>query len=244
LQTTIRDLLDEAEPEGPSPKAVIVPHAGLQDAGPASACAFAQLSIDRQVIRRVILIGPAHFVRVAGLALSSAEAFATPLGLLPVDCDTVERLAQLPCAQTQDLAHAFEHSLEVQLPFLQEALEPVIIVPIAVGDIAPEALGLVLSALWGGPETRIIVSSDLSHALDADTASTIDEAAAHTIETLEQHGLQAEGACGREAINGLLWLARVRRMRVTRIALGHAADLADADARGIGYGAFTFLEPD
>jgi AmmeMemoRadiSam system protein B len=239
LHVRLWDLLDEAVPEGPAPKALIVPHAALKDIGPLAALAYARLAQDRAVIRRIILMGPAHFVRIAGIALCSAEGFATPLGVLAVDRRTLGRLAALQAVEIEDLAHAFEYSLEVQLPFLQEALDEVLIVPLAVGQMAPETVGLLLSLLWGGPETRIIVSSDLSHDLLSPLAETLDEATANTIQTLERHGVVEGMACGRAAINGLLWVARTRQMRVERIALGHSSDGAH---RVVGHGVFAFTD--
>ena len=238
LRTTLRDLLDEADPQGPAPKALILPHASYADAGDVLAAAYARLAQDRHVIRRIVLLGPSHFVRVSGVATSSAEAFETPLGEVEIDRSAVDRLSALPNVETQDLAHAFEHSLEVQLPFLQETLEDIVIVPLAVGEIAPEVAGWLLTSLWGGEETRIIVSSDLSHAPDVDVATALDETAARAIESLGRPGLMEGMACGREAINGLLWLARTRRMHAERIALGHANQAAGT----VGYGVFAFTD--
>jgi AmmeMemoRadiSam system protein B len=242
LRATLRTLLDDALPEGPAPKALIVPHAAYQDVGPLAAVAYARLAQDRDVIRRIILLGPAHFVRLAGIALCSAGGFATPLGILEVDRRTVGRLSTLPSVSVEDLAHAFEHSLEVQLPFLQETLEEIVIVPLAVGQLPPEVIGLVLNVLWGGPETRLIISSDLSHYLDSATASTLDEATAQAIESLQRQGVVQGMACGRAAINGLLWIARARQMRVERIGLSYSHQPPDAESRVVGHGVFAFYE--
>ena len=239
LERTLRALLDEA-PKGRAPKALIVPHDVYADIGPLVAAAYARLAQDRDVIRRIILLGPAHFVRVAGIALCSAEAFATPLGVLHVDVPTLRRLSMLPYVAVEDLAHAFEHSLEVHLPFLQEALDRVLIVPLAVGNLPADTIGMLLTALWGGPETRIIVSSDLSHYLASPMALTLDQATAHTIETLERHGVVEGMACGRQAINGLLWIARARQMQVERIGLGQSGR-GESD-RVVGYGVFAFFD--
>ncbi len=241
LRTSVRGWLRDAPLRGPSPKALIVPHTGYDDIGPVIATAYTQLAQDRAIIRRIILLGPAHFVRLAGVALSSAEAFATPLGSVEVDRETIAHLAQQPYAEVEDFAHAFEHSLELQLPFLQETLSDVVIVPLVVGEMSPEMIGLLLATLWGGHETRIIVSSDLSHSFDALLAETLDETTAHVIETLERPGLFNGMACGREAINGLLWTARARHMRVQRVALGYSSRSAGPSER-VGYGVFAFTE--
>ena len=164
-------------------KALIVPHAGYRYSGPVAASAYALLRRRRDTIRRVVLLGPVHRVPIRGLALPSAQAFETPLGRLPIDREAVSQLLALRQVSVSRAAHAQEHSLEVQLPFLQEVLGKFSLVPLAVGDASPEEVAEVIELLWGGPETLIVVSSDLSHflpyerarRLDADTCATITQ---------------------------------------------------------------------
>ena len=175
LRQLITDLLAQVPPAtGPAPKAIIAPHAGYLYSGPIAASAYAQFIPARDQIKRIVLLGPSHYVALNGLATTSAEAFATPLGIVPVDVEAVRQIRSLPQVTELDEAHAHEHSLEVQLPFLQCVLGDFTLVPLAVGDATPEEIGQVLDALWGGPETRFVISSDLSHYHDFQTARRLD----------------------------------------------------------------------
>jgi AmmeMemoRadiSam system protein B len=223
---------------GPAPKALIVPHAGYPYSGPIAASGYAQLVPERDVIKRIVLIGPAHYVELDGLAASSAEFFATPLGLVPVDTGAIRALGSLPQVRVVDEAHAEEHSLEVQLPFLQMVLADFSLVPLGVGETSPEAISNVLETLWGGPETRFVISSDLSHYHDSETARCIDQATAQAIEALRPEDIGDDQACGRLPIRGLLQTARARGLRARAIDLRNSGDTAGPRDRVVGYGAF------
>ena len=222
------------------PKALIAPHAGYPYSGPVAASAYAQLLPARDQIQRVVLLGPSHYVAVEGLATSSAEAFATPLGLVPVDVEAVRQARMLPQVRELDEAHEYEHSLEVQLPFLQTVLGDFALVPLAVGDATPEEVGQVLDTLWDGPETRFVISSDLSHYYDFQAARRLDAATAKAIEALKPGSVVAERACGRIPICGLLQAARRHGLRARTVDLRNSGDTAGPRDKVVGYGAFVF----
>src|SRR5437016_1781750 len=185
LRRMVKSLLASAKtPDGPAPKAIIAPHAGYEYSGPVAASAYACLQSARDTIKRVVLIGPAHCVEFAGLATSSADAFSTPLGSVSVDKNAIAQLRLLPQVMVFDQAHEPEHCLEVQLPFLQAALDRFALVPLLVGDAADEEVAEMLATLWGGPETCVVVSSDLSHYHDYQTARATDWATSEIIEGL------------------------------------------------------------
>jgi len=222
------------------PKALIAPHAGYPYSGPVAASAYAQFLPARDQIRRVVVLGPSHHVAVQGLATSSAEAFATPLGLVPVDVEVVRQARALPQVRELDEAHEYEHSIEVQLPFLQTVLHDFALVPLAVGDATPEEVGEVLDTLWDGPETRFVISSDLSHYSDYRTARRLDAATAKAIEALKPGGVGEGRACGRIPIRGLLQAARRHGLRARTVDLRSSGDTAGPRDKVVGYGAFVF----
>ena len=222
------------------PKALIAPHAGYPYSGPIAASAYAQFLPARHQIRRVVVLGPSHYVTVKGLATSSAGAFATPLGLVPVDVEAVRQARALPQVRECDDAHEREHSLEVQLPFLQTVLRDFALVPFAVGDATPEEVGQVLDMLWDGPETRFIISSDLSHYCDFQTAHRLDAATAKAIETLKPGDVGEERACGRIPIRGLLQAAQRHGLRARTVDLRNSGETAGTRDKVVGYGAFVF----
>src|SRR5688500_17810122 len=196
LARTVSDLLRDANATAPRvPKAVIAPHAGYVYSGPIAASAYALLAPARDTIKRVVLLGPTHRVAVRGLALPAAARFATPLGAVDIDAEAVKRLRALPQVVVSDEAHALEHSLEVHVPFLQTVLADFKLVPLAVGDVAPEEVAEVIDALWGGPETLIVVSSDLSHYLGYGQAQRVDRATCDAILELRTD-IDHEQACG------------------------------------------------
>jgi MEMO1 family protein len=243
LRDLIGALLTQVPPvTGRAPKAVIAPHAGYIYSGPIAASAYARLALARDVVRRVVLFGPSHFVAVEGLAASSAEGFATPLGVVPVDMEGLRRIESLPQVRVLDEAHEHEHSVEVHLPFLQTVLSRFRLVPLAVGEATPEQIGEVLDALWGGPETCIIISSDLSHYYDAQTARRLDRCTADSIEALKPEGIGEDGACGRMPIRGLLHAARRHGLRARTLDLRNSGDTAGPRDQVVGYGAFVFEE--
>ena len=244
LAAAVDRLLAEANAmaasNAPQPKAIIAPHAGYVYSGPVAARAYATLAASRARIRRAVVIGPAHYVWFEGVAAPSSAAFQTPLGALPVDRSAIEELRSLAFVGIADLPHVREHSLEVQLPFLQQVLSEVEIVPLLVGDARPEHVAAVLARLWGGEETTIVVSSDLSHYHDTDTARLRDAATADAIERGDGSRLGPDDACGFLPIAGLLAEARNRRLKARRLDLRNSGDTAGSKGRVVGYGAWCF----
>lgn len=242
LGATIRTFFDEIEASaGPPPKALIVPHAGYIYSGPIAATAYARLRPHRARYTRVVLLGPCHRVAVSGLALSGADVFRTPLGDVPLDQIAIAGLT-MPEVSVIDASHRFEHSLEVHLPFLQTALDSFSLVPLVVGDATPEAVAKVLDSLWGGPDTLIVISSDLSHYLSYDDARISDNATCTAIEHLQPHAIDHHHACGATPIGGLLLAAKRRGMQVTTLDLRNSGDTAGDRRHVVGYGSWLFVE--
>ena len=248
LSAAVREYLRAVEPSpdettsGSFPKAIIAPHAGYAYSAPVAASVYKRLCPGRGTVRRVVIMGPAHRVAVEGLALPQSTAFATPLGEVPVDSAAVEAIAALECVEVLEAAHDCEHALEVHLPFLQETLEEFSIVPLVVGDATPTQISEVLDALWGGAETVIAISSDLSHFHDYDTAVQLDGQTSSAIEALDHEALGQEQACGRIPIQGLLMAARKREMRAHVIDVRNSGDTAGNRGEVVGYGAYAFTE--
>lgn len=224
-----------------APKAVIAPHAGYVYSGPTAAVAFRALTASGDPIRRLVILGPAHRVPVPGLALPAAAGFATPLGVVPVDFDLAAMVAQLPGVEIDAAAHAEEHSLEVELPFLQVLLNDFSIVPLVVGGASPETVAAVLERVWEEPGTRIVISSDLSHYHPYDVACRLDRETAERVEALEGP-IAYDRACGAGPINGLLQVACRRGLAARRLDLRNSGDTAGDRGRVVGYGAFAFAE--
>jgi AmmeMemoRadiSam system protein B len=224
------------------PKALIVPHAGFIYSGAIAASAYARLAASRDAIRRVVLFGPTHRVPVLGLAVPSVDAFATPLGEVAIDREAVTRALALRQVSTSDAPHQYEHSLEVQLPFLQAVLGDFSLVPFAVGDATSKEVSGVIDLLWGGPETLIVVSSDLSHYHRYAEARSTDRATGEAILALSAR-LDHEQACGATPINGLLVAARRRGLTVELLDLRNSGDTAGDRNRVVGYASFAFVEP-
>ena len=241
LQTMVQGFLGPMD-RGEAPKAVIVPHAGYIYSGSIAASAYRILARARATIRRIVLLGPSHRVAFEGLALSSARYFSTPLGNIPVDQAAYEAIKDLPQVRIVDEAHAMEHSLEVQLPFLQLVLDEFDLVPIVVGEASPGVVGEVLERLWNGPRTRFVVSSDLSHYHDYQTAKHLDEATSHAITTLRFEDIGHDQACGRNPVNGLLKVARAYGMQARTLDQRNSGDTAGPRDRVVGYGAYAFVE--
>lgn len=229
-------------PEAAPPKALIAPHAGYVYSGPVAASAYARLAPLAGRIRRVVLLGPVHRVPVRGLALPAVDTFATPLGTVEIDRQATAELRDLPQVTVSDRAHAPEHSLEVHLPFLQQVLDSFKLVPLAVGDATPDELAEVLARLWGGDETLIVVSTDLSHYLPYEGARARDR---HTVDAMLALAptLDHEQACGATPVNGLLTLARRRGLRAELLDLRNSGDTAGDRARVVGYAALALYEP-
>jgi len=230
---------DAADTERP-PKAIIVPHAGYVYSGPVAASAYIQLLPARECIQRVILLGPSHRVPFHGLATSSADAFRTPLGDIPLDRAVINALAELPQVECLNTAHTEEHSLEVQLPFLQETIDNFRLVPLVVGNASPAEVAGVLEYLWGGEETLIVISSDLSHYHDYATAQRLDRDTSVAIEHLQAETLHSENACGYVPVSGLLYLAREHNLHARTVDLRNSGDTAGPRDKVVGYGAYVF----
>jgi AmmeMemoRadiSam system protein B len=243
LAATLDMLLRQAGAPTPGqwPKAIIAPHAGYIYSGPVAAEAYARLRAARDAVKRVVLMGPCHREPVRGIALPAAGAFATPLGEIPIDQAAVAALADLPQVVVSRAAHALEHSLEVQLPFLQTMLDDFALVPLAVGDARPREVAEVLERLWGGAETLIVISSDLSHYHRYEDAREID---ARTCRDILDFGaeLDHEQACGATPIAGLMHAARSRAMRIELLDARNSGDTAGDRSRVVGYAAFALHE--
>ncbi|MCC7146949.1 MAG: AmmeMemoRadiSam system protein B [Phycisphaeraceae bacterium] len=230
------------KPDENPPKALIVPHAGYIYSGPIAASAYARLTPLRGKIQRVVLIGPAHRLAFAGLAGSSAAAFASPLGAVEVDRQAYASLADLPFVRLLDQAHHLEHALEVHLPFLITALDhtahPFKLVPLLAGDTTAQEVAAALRTLWGTEETLIVVSSDLSHYHVYEDAKLLDKQTSAAIENLALGEIQPEQACGCLPIQGLLQLAMEKGLRAHTVDLRNSGDTAGPRDRVVGYGAY------
>ena len=223
------------------PKALIVPHAGYQYSGPVAGFAYRRVRDWSAGIRHVVMIGPSHRVAMRGLAVPSVDAFATPLGSVPIDAAGRARLLELGLVGISDAAHAAEHSLEVQLPFLQVVLEDFDILPITVGFTPSEQVAQAIDAVWGGSDTLVLVSSDLSHYHTWSEARQLDEATTRAIVELRSD-LPDEQACGACAINGLMQVARRRGLTVEVLDQRNSGDTAGDRSRVVGYGSYALHE--
>lgn len=240
LEAEVQSMLTQVSITAETPKAIIVPHAGFIYSGPIAASAYAQLTKARDKIKRVVLLGPCHRVALSGLATSSADYFETPLGTIPVDRELSDQLLQLPQVHELDLTHAQEHSLEVQLPFLQQTLNEFTLLPLVVGDVSGAEVHEVLETVWGDDETLIVISSDLSHYHDYNTARTMDADTCKAIENLNGSAIHYDQACGRNPILGLLLSAQKHHLKVTTLDLRNSGDTAGNKDQVVGYGAWSF----
>ena len=242
LASSVRGYLAGAPKSADAPKAIIAPHAGYVYSGAIAGQVYASLRPAARRIKRVVLLGPAHRVAFSGLAAPDCDAFETPLGSVAVDRAAIEAIFDLPGVARRGDAHRDEHALEVQLPFLQNILEDFTLTPLVVGQCDAAAVAAVLDRLWGGPETLIVISSDLSHYKDYDTARRIDGATAAAIESLQPERIERHQACGRLPIAGLLAVARRRGMTIKRVGLCNSGDTAGDRERVVGYGAWRLDE--
>ena len=244
LAAEIGELLDGVEclePKFGFPKALIVPHAGYIYSGPVAARAYDELAAARGIVKRVVLLGPTHYVAGRGLALPAADAFDTPLGRIPVDAQAVAALADLRQVMRSEPAHAQEHSLEVQLPFLQRMLGEFSLVPLATGAATKDEVAEILERLWGGPETLIVISTDLSHYHDYEEAKRVDAATLQRIAGLATD-LNHDEACGATALNGLLDVARRKSLSISLLAACNSGDTAGGKTRVVGYSSFALYD--
>lgn len=239
LALDIQQLLIDAEQHNLRPKALIVPHAGYAYSGAIAATAYNTLRPVASTIKRVILLGPTHRVAVHGLALPNVDVFDTPLRQVKLDSDAMQTIAHLPQVSTSAEAHAMEHSLEVQLPFLQSVLTEFTLLPLAVGMASAEAVAEVLEYLWGGDETLIVVSSDLSHYLPYATAQKVDNATVQSILQLRQP-IAPDHACGGTPISGLIIAAQKHQLTPRLLDLRNSGDTAGTHDQVVGYAAIAF----
>jgi MEMO1 family protein len=226
-----------------APKVVIGPHAGYVYSGAVAARAYARLAAARGRIERVVLLGPSHYLAFKGLAVDASDAWETPYGVVPLDVEAIARLDRVPMVGRLDAAHEREHALEVHVPFLQHVLGEFRLVPIVCGDAPPDAIAAVLDAVWGGPETLVVISTDLSHYLDYGACREMDEATAEAIERFDIDAITPTGACGAVPTRGLLLAARRRGLAIERLDLRNSGDTAGPRDRVVGYGAWALFEP-
>ena len=238
LRESIEGYLAAAQVAGDPPKALVAPHAGYIYSGPVAGAAYAALAHARETVRRVVLLGPAHRMALGGMAIPSATAFATPLGEVPVDAEAFDIARAVPNVRVFDAPFEGEHSLEVQLPFLQVVLDDFRVLPVLVGQTPAQSVAALIDALWGGDETRVIVSSDLSHFNDYETARQLDHHTAELVETLQFEELSSEHACGCYPLRGLLQVARAKGLLVHAVDLRSSGDTAGPRTRVVGYGSF------
>lgn len=238
LRHDVSQLLDTQEVNSDGmPEALIVPHAGYIYSGSTAACAYNCLLTDPDQLHRVLLIGPAHRVHVDGMAIPSVDAFTTPLGDVPLDRAGLELIASLPGVSILDEAHRQEHSLEVQLPFLQMVLNDFTLIPVVVGAAAANRVAAVIDAFAEDPHTLVVISSDLSHFLGYDEARRVDSQTCEAI--LEKKtSLRGKQACGAAAINGLMASDCVQNMQVKMLQACNSGDTAGQRDRVVGYAAF------
>ena len=240
LKRMVDDLLAGAlTPEGaPSPAALVVPHAGYVYSGPVAATAYARLRGTAASISRVVAFGPVHYVPVRGAAVPAADAWATPLGEVPIDPVLRER-AVARGAAVDDRPHAPEHALEVQLPFLQRVLAPGFsFLPVAVSDLSAGETADLIDAFFGETGTLVLVSTDLSHYHDLETARRLDRRTADTILARDASALSGEDACGFYPLRGLMDLARRKGLPIELLDLRTSGDTAGDPGRVVGYSAF------
>jgi MEMO1 family protein len=243
LRTSVSEHLRHAPAaRAETPKALIVPHAGYVYSGGVAGCAYAQLAGRTRRPRRIVLIGPSHRVYLHGAALPQANAFETPLGLVEIDRDLVGRLLARGDVTQSDQPHALEHSLEVQLPFLQAMFQDFTVLPLVLGDAPADYVASLLADVWGDADTLVLASSDLSHYHRYEVAQQLDAATSAAILRL-QANLSGDQACGAVAINGLLRLAPERRLAIAEIARCNSGDTAGDRGRVVGYGAYALYEP-
>ncbi len=234
----LKEAADKTETDEDTPKALIVPHAGYAYSGPVAASAYTRISGAAETITRVVLLGPAHWLSFEGLTLPRVDGFETPLGIVQVDADAVARIERLAQVCSLSSAHVNEHSLEVHLPFLQTLLRTFSLVPLVVGAATAEQVAEVLNTLWGGEETLIVVSTDLSHYYDYDTARVKDAATSAAIEALDDRSIGPDDACGRVPVSGLLVAARAHGIAARTVDLRNSGDTAGPRNQVVGYGAY------
>lgn len=243
LSTTLERLFRTVRPlPDIRPKALVVPHAGYRLSGRTAAQAYASLASMKQDIRRVVLVGPAHFSSIAGIAIPAADGFSTPLGEVPIDDELREIAVRCESVLVDDLPHAEEHSLEVQIPFLQRALRDITILPVAVARVPGWVVASFLEATWGDDSTLLVISTDLSHYLGYEEARDRDRATAEAIVELDAARLGPDDACGYYPLLGFLHAGARHGLRGRILDLRNSADVTGERRDIVGYGAFAFEE--
>lgn len=240
LHQDIKHYLQEARDAAIIPKALVVPHAGYIYSGPVAASAYRQILPLHDKIRRVVLLGPSHRVAFSGLAVPESDCFNTPLGDIAIDRKAIDKISDLPQVLVSDLAHRDEHSLEVQLPFLQEVLDTFVLIPLVVGDAERHEVAEVIDRLWGGDDTLIVISTDLSHYHEYHDAKKMDRATSDAIENLKPDLIEYEDACGRNGLKGLLTVAQQKHLNAQILDLRNSGDTAGPRDQVVGYGAYAF----
>lgn len=240
LRAQVDGLLAEAHAQALRPKVLVAPHAGYVYSGPIAASAYKLLQNLKPKPTRVVLLGPAHSMGFPGVALPAVDALRTPLGLVPVDGELEFKALQFPFVLDEAKAHEREHSLEVHLPFLQRALGDFAVLPLCVGHVSADDVADLLEAVWGGPETLIVISSDLSHYLPYDEARRVDQETVESILELQVEAMEGERACGAFPLSGLLLTARRQGLTPTLLDLRNSGDTAGDKDRVVGYAAFAF----
>jgi len=240
LRRLVKSMIDKVNVASKNPKAIVVPHAGYIYSGPVAASAYALLANAKTSIQNVVLLGPSHHLSFKGLSVSNVDHYASPLGKIPVDKNAVNRIKALGFVEELEQAHVVEHSLEVHLPFLQEILDKFTLVPIVAGDATPLEVCQVLELLWGGDETLIVISSDLSHYHPYNMACHIDRETSDAIEELRWETIGYNSACGRVPLNGLLMAALRHNLKATTVDLRNSGDTAGSRDRVVGYGSYIF----
>lgn len=242
LKHDIQHFLDDANTKLSSSenrlKALIVPHAGYIYSGPVAASAYKQLMPFKHLIKRVVLLGPCHRVAINGLAVPDSSHFATPLGEIEIDQQAISALSQFSQVIVSEQAHREEHSLEVQLPFLQETLDNFSLIPIVVGNASTQQVSEVINQLWGDDQTLIVISTDLSHYHDYQLAKQLDRATSDAIENLRPELIQYENACGRNALTGMLLATQQHQLTIQTLDLRNSGDTAGPKDSVVGYGAY------
>lgn len=226
-----------------NPKVLIVPHAGYIYSGPVAASAYKLILQRNELVKRVVILGPSHRVFLQGAALPSASIFATPLGEISVDKYAAKELLKLPFVCISEEAHAMEHALEVQLPFLQICIgNDFEILPLVVGECTAQEASLLLEKIWGDTSTLIIISSDLSHYENQKSARVHDAHTCSIIENKNAAALGQDDACGFFPLRGLLDLARIKNMKIETLDLRNSGDTSGPRNQVVGYGAWAVYE--
>jgi len=239
LKDQLEQLLTDTDTTADTcPRAIIAPHAGYIYSGPVAAPAYHTLLKFRDQIKRVVLLGPSHRVAINGLALTGADFFSTPLGVIPIDKAANKMLAHHHDIDFIEQAHLYEHSLEVHLPFLQTVLNDFVLVPIVVGDAPPELVATALEELMTDDSTICVVSTDLSHFHDYNTAQKIDSSTSQAILEMNFKAIGYENACGRNPLNGVLFWAKMHHYKIRQLDLRNSGDTAGSKDRVVGYGSY------